>query len=269
MITEDMKRRFWDAVRPLHSPLTRAARKRLGRNYFDHPEMELPPAYEAIQLEVERRLHCYLHVDPESIEHIVIVGANDGGEIHRLRLAYPRSSFLCFEPSPVWYNKLTENFREAKYVEARRLALSESSGTATFHELPLAGNGSLLVPDREHWSSFNQVRDNKVVSFEVMVSTLDEEAKDLERIDLLWMDVQGAEGQVIRGGTKTLQRVSAVFMEVALIDSPYQGALLFPELQAILSDSGFFCVGLGVDGWNYSGNTLWIRDPGGANPGHG
>ncbi len=60
-------------------------RKRLGREYFSHPEMELPPAYEAVQLEVERRLHHYLHVDPESIEQIVIVGANDGGEIPRLR----------------------------------------------------------------------------------------------------------------------------------------------------------------------------------------
>ena len=236
-------------------------RRRFGREYFAHPEMVLPPAYEAMQLEVERRLHHYLHIDPERIEQIVIVGANDGGEIPRLRRTYPRSRFLCFEPSPVWYNELTENFRKADYVENRKVALSEHSGTATFHELPLAGNGSLLPPNREHWSSFSQTKDNEVTSFEVTMSTLDQEAKDLERIDLLWVDVQGAEGCVLKGGTETLRRVAAVFLEVALTESPYQGTVLFPEIQRMLTDFGFLCVGLGVDGWNYSGNALWIRNP--------
>src|SRR5436309_1338177 len=101
-----LKTKFWDFVRPLHSPLTKAVRRRLGRNYTEHAEMELPPAYEAVQLEVERRLHNYLQIPAEQIQQIVIVGANEGTEIRRLRRSYPRSRFLCFEPSPMWYNKL-------------------------------------------------------------------------------------------------------------------------------------------------------------------
>jgi FkbM family methyltransferase len=260
MNAEFIKRKFWDAVRPLHSPLTKAARKRLGRNYFQHPEMELPPAYEAVQLEVERRLHCYLHVPPESIEQIVIVGANDGEEILRLRWAYPRSRFLCFEPSPEWFSKLSGNFRGIDYVESREVALSESSGTVAFHELPLAGNGSLLSPDMDRWSNFNKVEKREIISFPVHVSTLDKETEWLKKIDLLWIDVQGAEGFVLKGGTQTLRRTTSVFMEVALRDSPYKGTLLFPELDSMLVDFGFCCVALGIDGWNYSGNALWIRD---------
>jgi hypothetical protein len=49
-------------------------------------------------------------------------------------------------------------------------------------------------------------------------------------------------------------------MEVALRDSPYKGALLFSELDSILTDLEFCCVALGTDDWNYSGNALWIRD---------
>ena len=255
-----LSKAFWDVVRPLHRPLTTLLRKRLGREYIWHPEMELPPAYEAVQLEVERRLHCYLHVPTEKIEQIVIVGASDGGEISRLRCAYPRSRFLCFEPSPGGYKKLTENFRGFEFFESRELALSESSGTAIFHELPLAGNGSLLPPDMAKWSKFNKVEGNEVISFQVKVSTLDTETEGLDKIDLLWMDVQGAEGDVLKGGTKTLRRVAAVFLEVALVDSPYHGTVLFPELDAMLQDFGFCCVGLGIDGWNYSGNALWVRD---------
>ena len=221
--------------------------------------MELPSAYEAVQLEVERRLHCYLHVPPETIEQVVIVGANDGGEITRLHRSYPRSRFLCFEPSPEWYQKLTENFSGADYVNSRELALSDTVGTATFHELPLAGNGSLLPPDMARWSEFNKITGREVTSFQVSLSTLDKEAEGLDKIDLLWIDVQGAEGRVLRGGTKTLPRVAAVFLEVALVNSPYQGTLLFGHLNSMLNDVGFLCVGLGIDGWNYTGNALWIR----------
>ena len=35
-----LKHKLWDLIRPFHSPLTRALRQRLGRNYQDHPEME-------------------------------------------------------------------------------------------------------------------------------------------------------------------------------------------------------------------------------------
>ena len=251
---------FWDMMRPLHRPLTSLLRKRLGREYMRHPEMKLPPAYEAMQLEVERRLHNYLHVAPESIEQIVIIGANDGGEIHRLRHTYPESTFLCFEPSPIWYNKLIENFRGVDYVENRNLALSDVQGTAIFYEMPLDGNGSLLQPDKDRWSAFTQTEDNQVTSFDVAVSTLDEEAKRLGKIDLLWMDVQGAEGHILKGATKTLPRVEAIFLEVALVASPYQGALLFPQLDSILTTFGFCCVGLGTDSWTYSGNALWVRE---------
>lgn len=254
-----IKRKLWDVVRPLHSPLTKAARRRLGRNYSNHPEMELPPAYEAMQLEAERRLHTYLHVDADEIQNIVIVGAHNGDEVPRLRRSYPKSRFLCLEPSPQWYQQLTETFQKVDYVKSRKLALSDGSGRSIFYELPLAGNGSLLPPDSAHWSRFNKIDNNEVTRFEVTVSTLDREAAELDKIDLLWIDVQGAEGRVLKGATATLPRVRAVFMEVAVVDSPYQGALLLPELEKVMQDFGFRCVGLGIDGWNYSGNALWIR----------
>jgi FkbM family methyltransferase len=259
MNTDAVKRKLFGLIRPLHAPVTRAMRRRLGRNYFEHPEMDLPPAYEAVQLEVERRLHTYLHLPAVEIKQIVIVGANEGTEIYRLRRSYPNARFRCFEPSPQWFGKLSSRFEGSRYVDRRELALSETKGTATFYELPLAGNGSLLLPDQEEWARLTRIEDNRMTSFQVEVSTLDIEAADLPHIDLLWMDVQGAEGNVLKGGVRTLGRVSAVFLEVALIDSPYCGALLYPELCAMLHNFGFLCVGLGIDGANYTGNALWAR----------
>lgn len=251
---------LWDTVRPYHAPFTRSLRRRLGRNYFEHPEMVLPKAYESVQIEVERRLHHYLHVPSNQIEQIVIVGANDGTEIPRLRKSYQNSRFLCFEPSPVWHKKLEDQFGGLEFIETRNLALSDQAGKATFHELPLSGNGSLLPPDKERWSAFNRMEKSEVTALEVQVSTLDAEASGLDRINLLWMDVQGAEGHVLRGGTQTLPRTESIFLEVTLVESPYRGASVFSQVDQMLRHSGFTCVGLGTDSWNYTGNALWIRN---------
>ena len=261
MKIDTIKEHIWNIARPVHSPLTRALRKRFGRNYFEHPEMELPPAYEALQLEVERRLHRYLQIAAEEIEQITIVGANEGSEIPRFRRTYPRSRFLCFEPSPEWHAKLARRFSGCDFVEIRQKALGESSGTATFYELPLAGNGSLLAPDLDRWAQFTNANRKDVTTFQVEVSSLDKEAAGVGKIDLLWMDVQGAEGLVLTGGRETMRRVSAVFLEVALVESPYRGAALFSQVSNVLKEFGFCCVGLGLDSANFTGNALWLRLP--------
>lgn len=254
-----MKSRLYDLIRPLHAPLTRALRRRLGRNYAGHPEMELPPPYDTTQLDVERHLHDYLHTSPDSISQIVIVGAWRADEILRLRRIYSRASFLCFEPNPDSHRFLVETFGRDPLVSISKMALSNAPGHARFYEPAMPGNGSLLEPDIERWAATTRWDDKKVASFEVEMSTLDREAAKLSSIDMLWMDVQGAEGLVLSGGMETLKRTKSVFIEVALVHSPYKGTILFPKLRAQLEGSGFTCVALGADPWNGFGNAFFVK----------
>jgi len=255
-----IKGKMWKLMRPIHSPLTRALRRRLGRNYEEHPEMELPPPYEALQLDVERHLHNYLHTSPSEISQILIVGAFDAGEVDRMQRGYSRARFLCFEPNPKTYEALVRKFAGRPNVSVAGRALGRAAGKAQFYELSVAGNGSLLEPDMEKWLAANQQSRQSKTSFEVEVSTLDRETGDLPVIDLLWIDVQGAEGEVLAGGPETLQRTRSVFIEVALTQSPYQGALLFPEIKTRLESNDFLCVGLGVEAWNGTGNAFFVKN---------
>lgn len=259
-MNSDFKRRLWDVVRPLHRPITRALRRKLGHNYHAHPEMQLPPPYEAVQLDVERNLHLYLHVPPEKISQIVIVGAYEADEIQRMRGVFSQAQFLCFEPNPKTFQTVVEKYQGCSWVTPRKLALSQAPGRDRFYELEAAGNGSLLEPDAASWATMIKREDNGISSFEVEISTLDREAAALPSIDLLWMDVQGAEGMVLAGGGETLKRTKAVFAEVALFNSPYKGAQLFPQISATLAANGFTCVGLGLDAWNGTGNALFVRN---------
>jgi FkbM family methyltransferase len=256
---QPLKSRLYDLIRPFHSPFTRALRRRLGRNYTEHPEMELPPPYESTQLDVERHLHDYLHTSPEAISQIVIVGASRAEEIGRLHRVYPRAAFLCFEPNPDTHRILVKTYGRDSRVSISNLALSNAPGKARFYELTMPGNGSLLEPDVDSWAATTRWDDKKMFSFEVEMSTLDREAARLPDIDMLWMDVQGGEGLVLSGGMETLKRTKSVFLEVALVHSPYKGTVLFPKLRTLLEGEGFTCVGLGTDAWNGFGNAFFVR----------
>jgi 2-O-methyltransferase len=258
-MNSELKHKLWDFVRPFHAPFTRALRRRLGRQYHEHPEMELPIPEESVQLDVERHLHDYLHVPANDIHQIVIVGAFEADEARRMRGFYPQARFLCFEPNPNTYRRLTKKYEGCSWVTSRNVALSDTPGKDRFYELDMPGNGSLLEPDVDNWAATVKWDDKRMTSFEVELRTLDQEAAALPAIDLLWMDVQGAEGRVLDGGKETLKRVKAIFIEVALVHSPYKGALLFPVIKARLESEGFMCAGLGVGAWNGNGNAFFVR----------
>lgn len=65
--------------------------------------------------------------------------------------------------------------------------------------------------------------------------------------------------KVLEGASQVLRRTNAVFLEVAVNGSPYEGAASFRELDDFMRAAGFDCVCLGVNPGNYCGNALWIR----------
>jgi hypothetical protein len=60
----------------------------------------------------------------------------------------------------------------------------------------------------------------------------------IQDVDFIWMDVQGAEGDVVVGATKTLRRARFLYTEYA--DTPnYHGQLPLKELRALLPSFKF------------------------------
>jgi hypothetical protein len=63
----------------------------------------------------------------------------------------------------------------------------------------------------------------------------------LAKIDLLWVDIQGAERDMIQGGGFALAHTRYLFIE-AETEELYAGEALKPELLALLGDHGFALV---------------------------
>lgn len=116
-------------------------------------------------------------------------------------------------------------------------AIANSSGPRNFHFSEDAtgtvhGSGSLLEP-----SGHIELIPNITFPSEGIVQcfTLDDifRRMSLSKIDLLWVDIQGAEREMIEGGRQALSLTHYLFMEVENVEL-YKGQALKPELISML-----------------------------------
>lgn len=162
---------------------------------------------------------------------------------------FPRARFWIFEPLPANFGKLQEVFLRHPEINAKafRLALSDGSGTATFHvssagsaEMAAAGNrsSSLLAPRNDRPASLQWLEFSEAI--QVQTETLDSfcERNAVSQIDFIHMDVQGAELKVLAGAKRMLPQIKAVWMEVAF-EATYAGQPLEPEASRWMAERGF------------------------------
>jgi FkbM family methyltransferase len=99
---------------------------------------------------------------------------------------------IAYEPDPLLHAILCRNVARNGYanVEARRSAVADAAGTAMFYRAKNTGDNRLFS---------HGPRDDRD-SFSVSTVTLDEDLAGLDRrIDLLKMDIQGAEPLALAG----------------------------------------------------------------------
>jgi FkbM family methyltransferase len=125
------------------------------------------------------------------------VGANVG--LHTLAIAHHVSeggAVVAFEPHPVNYRLLVHNLEQnhLRHVVAENFGLAEAAATLTGTARAGGGNWSL--------ASQGEYR------FEVRLIPLDDYLRDqpLPRLDLMKIDVEGAEVRVLRGARQTIAR---------------------------------------------------------------
>jgi len=117
----------------------------------------------------------------------------------------PTGTVLSYEPDPEVFRYLQRNVAPYPWVHAQRLAIADRVGYLTFYRTPRqqeSGWGSL----------FNGGEGRSAI--QVATSTLDEQviAHHLQRIDLVKVDVEGAEVRVLEGTRTLLKRYRPIWV---------------------------------------------------------
>ncbi|MEP7145225.1 MAG: FkbM family methyltransferase [Ferruginibacter sp.] len=133
----------------------------------------------------------YLKKDSNCID----IGANMGHILMEMVAAAPKGKHFAFEPIPDLYASLKKRF--SKSTTVLNYALSAEKGTATFN----------YYPERPAVSGFRE-RNKQVgqepVLLTVQMEKLDDIIPEYLKIDLVKIDVEGAEYEVLQGARKIL-----------------------------------------------------------------
>lgn len=183
--------------------------------------------WEFVQRCVEKELCRFLPgIKNKSSLNIVVAGAYTGEEIKAIKhsLSNQIVNAFLFEANPHTFEICKLNFQADEKVICYNKAVSNFVGKSEFQENSIGGTGSLLSLNVQEISGSLI---EKIESYHVDVTTLDNEfysflQKD-EEIDLLIIDVQGAEMQVLEGASNIIKKIKSIFIEVQHGQNDYEG----------------------------------------------
>jgi len=191
-----------------------------------------------------------------SLRSVIDIGANVGQWSSALLEITSPERLEIFEPNPQAHALLMTRIAGRPAARVHQLALGSEPGTLTLNVTATSTFASLLSPlesVRKYYGAHNMEVAERVA---VRVETLDNVVRDMQRIDLIKLDVQGFERQVIAGAGQTLGRARALLVEANFVPH-YETEDTFSTITELLKEHGFELWDLSPPFRAASGRALW------------
>lgn len=197
----------------------------------------LPPIEEG-EISAEILRACVTAPSPTIVE----IGAHNGAHTGWMKGIFPNAVIHCFEPDPRAVQSFRQRTEEYEGVFLHEMVVSNRVGQVEFYpSLDRMNDGKSKVWDCSgstrrptgHRRVHPDIQFGEPTS--VASTTLDQwcEEWSVSRIDLIWMDVQGAELDVFAGASASLSRVENIYTEYSVVPL-YEGAPTLPEIMTSL-----------------------------------
>lgn len=204
-------------------------------------------------IEIKKELLKFFNPKDELI--IFDIGACEGEDSIRYSNLFPNSKVFAFEPLPDNYRKIQENIKRYKKTNIfpYKEALSDEVGNATFYVSSGKPDGinqdenwdygnkssSLLEPTTKlkqihNWLKFEDqisVQANTIVNFA--------KTNNLNYIDFMHIDVQGAELMVLEGAKEYHSKIKIIWLEVENLEL-YKQQPLKRQIEHYMKQNGFY-----------------------------
>jgi FkbM family methyltransferase len=197
-----------------------------------------------------------LEILPGQLEMYVDVGAFDGEFFEIIRKERPLAKAILIEPQEKYFTELKSRYSNDKDVTLVQSILLSDARSVEFHVNALPATSSVLAADEKLLGNEIDISGKKV---QAQSSTLDEVlSPHTGTISLLKIDVQGAELEVLKGGSKTLQRTALAWIEVSF-KPLYKNSALFTDIQEYMESAGFVMINI-VPGFKGKSGELLQAD---------
>lgn len=197
-------------------------------------------------------------IEPDDV--ILEAGGFDGEDtIHLVKLV-PDGKIISFEPNSTRYEELVAKTNALSNVETYPFALGEKNEMITFYlchgvqnNPTFDGASSILPPTKETEQSYQ----GPIVQVPCVV--LDDWCREnnQNKIDFMWLDLEGYELQVLKSSPQILSTVKAMYVETNLYNFR-KGMTLYKDLRVFLEKNGFKLLSHGYYK-GYQGNAVFVR----------
>lgn len=170
------------------------------------------------------------------------IGAYDGETALRYNTLFPKSNIYSFEPFTESFENLVNNVKQQNNIKAINKAIANKVGMSCFNSNSFAPTNSLLETDEVGERIWGKGLMDTVETINVELTTIDEfvELNNIEKIDILKMDVQGAEFLVLEGAKKSIDKgiINLIYTEIMTIPC-YKNQKEFDEILKLFRIYGY------------------------------
>ena len=194
-------------------------------------------------------------IDFNDVKVILDIGARDGLQSLEFNRWFPNAQIYTFEPTSKGFNFAKNITKDIDNIKVLNYAINSFTGLTKFYEVYTGNIGaSSLLPISNHPRS----RPNKQQEIEVNCIKLEEWFKEnnINKVDIVWMDVQGAEDIVFNSFGEVLQNVEAIATE-ATIQPLYEGSTFKNEIDSILTN--FNCIDMTPEPSNTEMDVIYLN----------
>ena len=164
---------------------------------------------------------------------IVDIGGANGDTTSYFLRKLPHCRVFTFEANPELASGIKKRFAN-EAVTVHSMALSDKEGNLAFH-----------IADNSLSSSYKIISENKqfqtlksIIVPSFPLDTIMFKENKIMEIDILKLDVQGAELDVLNGAKETIKKTKMIVVEQS-VRSPYEGGSMYYEVDNYLRNAGF------------------------------
>ncbi len=178
--------------------------------------------------------------------NIFDIGSRDCQESVRFSQYYKNANIYAFECNPSTIPLCKKNISSHKKIHLTEKAVTDKVGVVTFY--PINTKKTISVHKDGNPGASSLFRANGSIKNEVFfqdkikvkATTLDSFTKKekINHVDIMWVDVQGAEMLVLKGFSNGLKNVGIIHIELEFVEI-YKKQALFNEVKKFLNKHGF------------------------------
>ncbi|MGA3162965.1 MAG: FkbM family methyltransferase [Verrucomicrobiota bacterium] len=196
------------------------------------------------------------------VDCVLDIGSCNGSESLLFREIRPKAVAAAFEANPILYKKMAADRNLINHqIEVFPYAISNRNGVAHFHVIDAdygdgtrdnIGISSLLVHEGLKVRETVEVETRRIDEFVLS------RYPNVHSVGL-WIDVEGAEFEVLEGMAGIKDRVVAVHVETAR--TPMRvGQKVYAELEVLMKSYGFVPSGTNISGASNWGDVVFVNE---------